>query len=71
MGQQLHIHFSMEKGVRIMNYVQFFFVHKRIISAVKRVEFVSNKMWYIILRGRWCDIIILNVHAQQRIKLMM
>jgi hypothetical protein len=40
-----------------------FFVHKRIISAVKRVEFVSDRMSYIILRGRWCDIIILNVHA--------
>jgi hypothetical protein len=30
-----------------------FFVHKRIISAVKRVEFVSDRMSYIILRGRW------------------
>jgi hypothetical protein len=34
-----------------MNYVQAF-VHKRIISEVKRVEFVSNKMSYVILRGR-------------------
>jgi hypothetical protein len=40
-----------------------FFVHKRIISAVKRVEFVSYRMSYIILRGRWCDIILLNVHS--------
>jgi exonuclease III len=42
-----------------------FFVHKRIISAVKKVEFVSDRMSYtrIILRGRWCHIIILNVHA--------
>jgi exonuclease III len=38
-------------------------VHKRIISAVKRVEFVSDSISYIILRGRWCDIIVLNVHA--------
>jgi hypothetical protein len=29
------------------------FVHKRIISTVKRVGFVSNRMLYIILRGRW------------------
>jgi hypothetical protein len=35
-------------------------VHKRIISAVKRVEFVSDRMSYIMLRGRWCHII---VHA--------
>jgi hypothetical protein len=40
-----------------------FFVHKRIISAVKRVEFVSGRMSYIIIRGRWCHIIVLNDHA--------
>jgi hypothetical protein len=39
------------------------FIHKRIISAVKRVEFVSDRISYKILRGRWCDIIVLNVHA--------
>jgi hypothetical protein len=39
------------------------FVHKRIVSAVKRVEFVSDRISYIILKGRWCDIIVLNVHA--------
>jgi hypothetical protein len=40
-----------------------FFVHKRIIPAVKRVEFVSDRISYIILRGRWCHIIVPNVHA--------
>jgi hypothetical protein len=40
-----------------------FFVHKRIISAVKRVEFVIDRTSYIILRGRWFHIIVLNVHA--------
>jgi exonuclease III len=40
-----------------------FFVHKRILSVVKRVEFVNDRMAYIILRGRWCHIIVLNVHA--------
>jgi hypothetical protein len=29
----------------------------------KRVEFVSDRMSYIILRGRPCDITVLNVHA--------
>jgi hypothetical protein len=38
-------------------------VRKRIISAVKRVEFVRDKMSYIILRGRWCHINFLNVHS--------
>jgi hypothetical protein len=40
-----------------------FSVHKRVVSAVRRVEFISDKMSYIILRGRWCNIIILNLHA--------
>jgi hypothetical protein len=40
-----------------------FFVHKRIISVVRRVEFISHRLSYIILRGRWCNMIVLNVHA--------
>jgi hypothetical protein len=38
-------------------------VYKRIISVVKRVEFLSDRMSYIIPRGRWCGIIVLNFHA--------
>jgi hypothetical protein len=38
-------------------------VHKRIISAVKRAEFVSDRMSYIILRGHWFYINVLNAHA--------
>jgi hypothetical protein len=56
-------HFAMERRMRIMNYVQDFFVHKRIISTVKRVESVSDRMSYIKLSDRWCHIIVLNVHA--------
>jgi hypothetical protein len=40
-----------------------FFIHKRIISVVKRVEFVSERISYTVLRGCWCDIIFLNIHA--------
>jgi exonuclease III len=40
-----------------------YFVYKRIISALRRMEFVSDSVLYIILRGRWCNIIVLNVHA--------
>jgi hypothetical protein len=56
-GQRI-VHSSMEQGIRDR-----FFVHKRIVSAVRRVEFVNDRMSYIILRGRWCNIIVLNVHA--------
>jgi hypothetical protein len=50
-------------GMRTMNWVWAFFVHKRIISAVKRSEFISDRMSYIILRGRWFHVMGLNVHA--------
>ena len=40
-----------------------FFVHHRIVLAVKRLEFVSDKVSYIVVRGRWCNIIFLNMHA--------
>ena len=39
------------------------FVYHRILSAVKTVEFIRDRMSYIVLRGRWCDIIFLKVHA--------
>jgi hypothetical protein len=39
------------------------FVHSRIISVIRRVGFVSDKTSYITLRGRWCDIIVMNVRA--------
>jgi hypothetical protein len=38
------------------------FVYNK-ISAVKRVEFVRDKMPHIVLRGRRCNITVLNVHA--------
>jgi exonuclease III len=40
-----------------------FFVHQRIVSAIKIVEFVSDRMSYIVLRGHWCIIMGVNVHA--------
>jgi hypothetical protein len=46
---QENTHFATERGMRILGH--------------KRVEFVSDTMSYIILRGRWCHIIVLNAHA--------
>jgi hypothetical protein len=54
--------FFMERGKKIMNWVQVF-VHKVIISAVESDDYVSDRMSYIILRGRWCHIIVLNVRT--------
>ena len=39
------------------------FVHHRIVSAVKRVEFVSDRMSYTVLKGRWCNTVIFSMHA--------
>ena len=40
-----------------------FFVHCRILSAVKRVEFVRDKLSYTVLGGLWRNTIVVNVHA--------
>jgi len=40
-----------------------FFVHHGIVSAVKRVVCVSDRVSYIVLRSCSCNIIILNVSA--------
>jgi len=40
-----------------------FYVHRRIVSAVKRAEFVSDRVAYTVVRGRWCNIAVPNVHA--------
>jgi hypothetical protein len=55
------IHFFYGKGNENHELGTGIFVHKRIISAVKRVEFVSDNKLVIIIRG--CHIIVLNVHA--------
>jgi hypothetical protein len=34
------------------------FVHKRIASTFRRVEFINDRMSYIILRGGWCNVIV-------------
>jgi hypothetical protein len=53
----------MEKETRIINWEQDFLCTTRIISAVRRVAFVSNRVSHIVLRGRWCNIVVLNVHV--------
>jgi len=47
-----------------------FFVHHTHVPTVKGVEFVSNMVSYIVMRGHWCNITVLNVHAQVRRKVM-
>jgi hypothetical protein len=56
LNQQIIIHSCMEMGM-------LFYIYNGIIPAVKRVEFGSDRMSYVMLRGHWCYIIVLNVHA--------
>jgi hypothetical protein len=42
-----------EKDNHQFGIVFFFLVHQRIVSAVKRAEFVSDRVSYIVLTGRW------------------
>ena len=36
-------------------------VERKIISAVKRVEFVGDRMSYTVLRGCWCGIVLFSL----------
>jgi hypothetical protein len=47
-----------------------FFVHHRLVSAVKRVEFVSDRKPYIVLTCRWCNVVVLNVNSPSEEKVM-
>ena len=53
----------MEEETNIINWEHDFLVHHKTVSEVKRVELVGDMMSYIVPRGRWCNIIVLNVHA--------
>ena len=52
----------MEKEMKIISWEQDFCTPKNSIT-VNRVEFVSDGVSYIVLRGRWFNIIVLNVHV--------
>ena len=40
-----------------------FLVHHGRVTQIKRLEFVSDRMSCIVLRGHWCNFIVLNMHA--------
>jgi hypothetical protein len=67
-GQRGHsksrgLYFFLGKGNESHQLGTGFFCTLQVISAVKREELFREKMAYVVLRGRWCNIIVLNVHA--------
>jgi hypothetical protein len=52
----------MERGMRIVNRVQIFLYIRESYEQLK-VEFVIDQMAYIILRGCWFHVIVLNIYA--------
>jgi hypothetical protein len=59
--------FSVENERKIINCKEDF-LHHRILPAVKRLEFVCDRVSCIVLRGRWSNFF-LNVHAPREKKI--
>ena len=53
----------MEKDINNQQIGTGFFIQKRIKSYVKKVEFISDRLSYLRVRGRWYDIRVINAHA--------
>jgi hypothetical protein len=63
MIKSIGLYFFYGKGNKNHQLEKQFFVHHRIVSGVERAEFVSDRMSCIVLRGRWCNTIVLYVYA--------
>ena len=73
MGQRRHrksrgFYFFYGKGNSNQQLGTGFFVHHRTLPAVKSIQFISDRMSYIVVRGHWCNSILFNVHARSEEK---
>ena len=40
-----------------------FHIKNTILSAVENIEFVNERLSYVTIRTRWCNTVLINVHA--------
>lgn len=70
----LRINMIIQRKLPVRNYntylINFLSITWAFITPVKRVEFISYRIWYRILSRCWYDIIVLNVDVSLRIKVM-
>jgi hypothetical protein len=69
-GKSRGLYFCLWKGNENHQFGTGFSELHRIVSAVTRVEFVRDRVSYIVLRSRWCNSIVLNVHATSEEKMV-
>ena len=55
--------FFYEEETQIINWEQDCLYTTDYFKQLKRVEFLSDRLLYIALIGRWCNIIVLSAHA--------
>jgi hypothetical protein len=75
MGGQWHhtsrrIHTVLWKGDENHQLGTVRFAHKGIMSEVKKAEFLSDRISYIILKGRWFDITVGKFHTPTEDKIV-
>jgi hypothetical protein len=65
-NEQRIIHLSMENEMKIINLE--LLAHQRILSVVDSIQLVSNMTSHTVLRGHWCDNIVLKTHPSTKDK---
>ena len=58
----------MEQDTKIINWEQDIFYCTELYQRIKEQSFVSDSLSYIVLVGRCCSIIVLNVHETSKEK---
>jgi hypothetical protein len=58
-----YIFFFVEKETKITNWEQKCLYTASYYQQLTKVDFISDRLSYIVLRARWCNIIVVNTHA--------